>query len=618
MPGVGIAASPSTLNPDQTRIQAALDACGAMLDKEVGAGIANADTAARTEQERAAVPGRNIAGASGEELSKAQYRGSRFAVRLVTSSNGPGNAFVSGPLKLPSGVTLWIDRGVTLFATRDVMAYSPSPTGPYCGNTAVSASKGGSSSNCMPLLSGNHLVNSAIVGDGAIDGRGYAEIVTSNKLYPLMKVDMSCSNTYAAYSQGMQAPDGTACDDGGSFVNSKSSVRNMSWWDLAYLANLVQSGTTGVAGQSVPRLMIFNYAKNLTLFNITLTNSPGYHMVPSGIDGLTVWGVKLQTPSLAAYANPAGNGNPLYTGARLSKDNIKNTDAFDPGSAGSPAMAKLTTGSHTTSDQMIAFDGYLKNTVFAYNHISTDDDDIVLKGGANPSPTGSGMAAIDGQRDVRSDRKWGVIIAHNHIYYGHGISIGSETYGGVRNVHIYDNSFNESEEGLRIKSDNARGGEVSNIYYDNICIRNTENALLFTPYYGTRAIPAAGPLIPNFHDIELNNIAIQGATNVRLQGYRGIPGNSRMPRLPLQMTLNNVVSNSPDETSVIASDASLKLNNVNLPLFSSQRNGIAVSGTASHEAGPTPQLDCSKAFQDFPSATSPAGTTWQSAPASLN
>src|SRR5262249_4417406 len=148
---------------------------------------------------------------------------------------------------------------------------------------------------------------------------------------------------------------------------------------------------------------------------------------------------------------------------------------FDPASAARPLSSKLTTGSTTTSAAAISFDGYLKNVLFAFNYVSTGDDDIVLKGSSNPSPSGSGLPGIDGNRDVRSDRKWGIIIAHNHIYCGHGISIGSETNAGVRNVHVYDNSFNNSEDGLRIKSDYARGGEVSNIYYENTCIRNATN-----------------------------------------------------------------------------------------------------------------------------------------------
>ena len=608
--GAGVAADPAIVNPDQARIQAALDACGAAVDAEVGAAIAAADKAQTDAQKAAALPNTNIAGALGEELAKAQYRASKFAVRLVVNQNGPGNGFISGPLTLPSGVTLWIDKGVTLFATRDALAYSPKKAGPYCANTAVGSSKAGSSSNCTALINGKNLVNSAVMGDGSIDSRAYAEIVTTNKLYPLMKVDLTCSNTYAAYALDQQAADGTPCDDGGTIVNSKASARNMTWWDLAWLGNMVENGRTGFGSQSNFRMMVFDYAKNLTLYRITMNNSANFHFVPSGIDGLTVWGVKLQTPSLAAYANPAGNMNPLYTGALFDRDNVKNTDAFDPGSAKAPASLTLSTGSTTTSADAISFDGYLKNVVFAFNYVSTGDDDIVLKGSNNPSPAGSGLPGIDGDRDTRSDRKWGIMIAHNHIYWGHGISIGSETNSGVRNVHVYDNSFKDSEEALRIKSDYARGGEVNNIYYDSLCIKNAMNALLFTPYYSTKAVPAGGPLDPNFHDINITDVRIEGTTQVRLHGFQANTGGFASPAYPLVMTLKNVVAESPDEVTLLSSDADLTINGVNLPIFPSSDRRVQVDGVATRAVDPSRVVDCTDAYVDFPSLTSPDGVTW--------
>src|SRR5215472_18666486 len=119
-PGARVAADPAIVNPDQARIQAALDACGASVDREVGAAIIAADAAATAAQRAQGVP--NPSGASGEELAKPMYRASKYAVRLKASSTGAGNAFITGPLTMPSGVTLWIDEGVTVYATRDVMA----------------------------------------------------------------------------------------------------------------------------------------------------------------------------------------------------------------------------------------------------------------------------------------------------------------------------------------------------------------------------------------------------------------------------------------------------------------------------------------------------------------
>ncbi|MFM0715413.1 glycosyl hydrolase family 28 protein [Paraburkholderia strydomiana] len=602
------------LNPDQARIQAALDACGAAVDAQVSAAISAADAAAAAAQKAAAKPNINIAGASAQQLAAPQYRASQFAVRLVVSSTGAGNSFITGPLTLPSGVTLWIDTGVTVYATRDVMAYAPNPAGPYCANTAVSSTKAGSSGNCLPLIGGSYLVNSAVVGGGSIDSRAASEIVSSNSLYPLMRVDLSCTNTYTAYAQGLQATTGTPCDNGGNFVNTSASSRHMTWWDLAWLGNMIENGTTGVGSQSNFRMMVFNYAKNLTLFGITMNNSANFHVVPSGVDGLTVWNVKVQTPSLSASANPAGNGNPNYLGMVPTIDTAKNTDAFDPGSASKAAVQALTIGSTKTSTAgKISFDGYLKNTVFAYNYISTGDDDIAIKGSANPSPAGSGLFGIDGNRDVATDRKYGFVIAHNHIYAGHGVSVGSETNAGVTNIQVYDNSFDGSEQALRIKSDWARGGIVTNINYNDICIRDSGQALLFTPYYSTKALPnPTSPLYPDFHDITLSNVHIIGTTSAIFEGFQANTGGIAHAALPLGMTLTNVLADSPSNVAVTASDANLTLNNVNLPIFPSNANRVVLTGAASQSLSTAKAVDCSSAYVDFPGIgdSSPSGQTW--------
>lgn len=602
------------LNPDQKRIQEALDACGAAVDAQVGAAIAAADAAQAASQTAAAAPNVNVSGASAQQLAQPKYRASQYAVKLAVSSTGSGNAFITGPLTLPSGVTLWIDTGVTVYATRDVMAYAPNAAGPYCANTAVSSTKAGSSSNCLPLIGGNYLVNSAVVGGGSIDGRAASEIVSSNPLYPLMRVDLSCTNTYAAYAMGQQAATGTPCDNGGNFVDAAASSRHMTWWDLAWLGNMIENGTTGVGSQSNFRMMVFNYAKNLTLAGITLNNSANFHVVPSGVDGLTVWGVKVQTPSLAASANPAGNGNPNYLGMLPSVETAKNTDAFDPGSASKPIVQALSIGSTKTSTAgKIAFDGYLKNAVFAYNYISTGDDDISPKGANNPSPAGSGLYGIDGNRNVASDRKFGFVIAHNHIYAGHGISIGSETNAGVTNIQVYDNSFDGADAALRIKSDWARGGIVTNINYNNICIRNSAQALVFTPYYSTKALASpTSPLYPDFHNISMSNVHIIGGTAVTLQGFQANTGGIAHVGLPLVMSLTNVLADSPDNVSVNASDANLTLDTVNLPIFPSTANNVVLQGSASQKINAAKAVDCSEAYVDFPAigTSSPSGQTW--------
>src|SRR5450631_502452 len=69
------------------------------------------------------------------------------AVKLTIS--GANNAFITGPLTLPAGVTLWVDAGTTLYATRDPKVW-------------------GSASELISVTG----ANSGIVGDGIINGQG--------------------------------------------------------------------------------------------------------------------------------------------------------------------------------------------------------------------------------------------------------------------------------------------------------------------------------------------------------------------------------------------------------------------------------------------------------------
>jgi len=80
------------------------------------------------------------------------------------------------------------------------------------------------------------------------------------------------------------------------------------------------------------------------------------------------------------------------------------------------------------------------------------------------------------------------------------------------------------------------------------------------------------------------------------------------------MTLANVVTDSPNSVDVISSDANLTLSGVNLPIFASTDQRIVVNGAATLALDPSKVLDCSRAFVDFPSPTSPFGTTWAAMP----
>jgi len=183
--------------------------------------------------------------------------GTGKAVELATS--GSYNAFLTGPLKLGSGVTLLIDSGTTLYGSRKASDYQVSGK-PTCGT--VSSSEGG----CAPLLSVTG-ANSAIEGvraasgsQGTIDGRGDQTLIG----------------------------------------------QSTTWWGLATTAK------NNGGNQNDPRMVQAAKANNFTLYDINLINSPNFNVSYQNGNGFTAWGVRIKTPANARNTDgidPAGATN---------------------------------------------------------------------------------------------------------------------------------------------------------------------------------------------------------------------------------------------------------------------------------------------------------------------
>lgn len=138
------------------------------------------------------------------------------------------------------------------------------------------------------------------------------------------------------------------------------------------------------------------------------------------------------------------------------------------------------------------------NVTIAYSWIDTGDDNVAIKAGSGRPSTH-------------------MTIAHNHFYSGHGISIGSETNAGVSAIRVSDLTVDGADNGIRIKSNISRGGLVRDVVYENVCIRYTRNPLLFDTHY-TPSGPASH-LIPQYQDITLRNVRIEGSGRITLDGY---------------------------------------------------------------------------------------------------
>ncbi len=79
-----------------------------------------------------------------------------------------------------------------------------------------------------------------------------------------------------------------------------------------------------------------------------------------------------------------------------------------------------------------------------------------------------------------------VLITNCTYGYGHGVSIGSPTSGGVSNLTVINCIFNETEQGIRIKSDRDRGGFLHNLSYLNLRMTNVGCPILvYSSYMAT-------------------------------------------------------------------------------------------------------------------------------------
>jgi polygalacturonase len=157
---------------------------------------------------------------------------------VVLKAAGALNAFLTGPLDLKPGVTLVVDAKAILFGSRDAKVYEVSP-----GSCGIVSQAG---RGCRAMINGTSVAGAGVMGDGTIDGRGWAKVLG----------------------------------------------KNVSWWDLAEEAR--KGGN-----QNCPRILVLNRCDNFTLYRITLKNSGNFHVAYSGGDGFTAWGVIINTPKNA-------------------------------------------------------------------------------------------------------------------------------------------------------------------------------------------------------------------------------------------------------------------------------------------------------------------------------
>ena len=177
--------------------------------------------------------------------------------------------------------------------------------------------------------------------------------------------------------------------------------------------------------------------------------------------------------------------------------------------------------------------------------IDTDDDNIAIKSGGAPG---------DGVSDI--------LITDCTFKHGHGCSFGSETSGGDRRVIVRNCTFEDTDIGVRFKSDRTRGGLVEDVVYENLTMKNVGQAIVITSYYPDRDLPKPGQHVepkpvgdttPKWTKITIRNVTATGCT--KSAGLIiGLPES-----LATAITLENVKIDAPAGLRIgYAKDVTLK------------------------------------------------------------
>lgn len=192
------------------------------------------------------------------------------------------------------------------------------------------------------------------------------------------------------------------------------------WWDLYWgadqkgglRAEYDQNNQRWIADYAIkrPRACLFYEAKNVTIQDITFQRSGFWNLQLTYCKDVLVQNVKV-------------------------KDNHgPSTDGIDIDSS--------------------------ENVRITQCQLSCGDDCIVVKSGRD----GDGLRVNRIAKNIEID--------HCQILSGYGITLGSEVSGGIRHVYIHDNTFTDSDCGLRMKSAKERGGFITDIHVENLTMHN--------------------------------------------------------------------------------------------------------------------------------------------------
>jgi polygalacturonase len=173
---------------------------------------------------------------------------------------------------------------------------------------------------------------------------------------------------------------------------------------------------------ALPRLdlVVLNNCRNVHLAGVKLINSPRAHLVLADCEEVAIEDVTVRSPAGAA-----------------------NTEGMGPDDCRNVTITRCT--------------------------IDTGDDNIAITSGKKVAG-----------REFGSEN---ITVTGCDFLHGHGMSIGSTTVGGVHHVVVKNCRFENTDNGLRIKSGRDRGGLVEDVSYSDITMKNVHPAISIVCYY---------------------------------------------------------------------------------------------------------------------------------------
>ncbi|XP_074330592.1 putative polygalacturonase [Apium graveolens] len=243
---------------------------------------------------------------------------------------------------------------------------------------------------------------------------------------------------YNGFITGTNLTDVVITGDNGT-IDGQGQV----WWDKADRLKARR-----------PNLIELLYSKEIQISNLTLLDSPSYHVHPTYSSDITIRGLTI-----------------------LANESSDNTDAIIPDSC--------------------------TNVRIEDCYINTGEDCVSLKSGWDDYGIGVAMPTTK-----VAIRRITCISPDSSL-----MSIGSEMSGGVSDVRIEDCSCTNTQDGLRIKSALGRGGYVRDVYAKGISMENMQWAFYMTGAFGShpdnKSAPTAVPKIENinFADITAKNVS---------------------------------------------------------------------------------------------------------------